>query len=207
MSHISLKVAQSCRISGLLYVRSLNGGSLGAYLRSVLVLELYLGGARSGKSRLAEQRLCEAKLERIYLATATAGDPEMAARISHHQQQRAADNWRTVEAPEELSAAIKHYASPQTAILVDCLTLWLSNWLAKEDDDSWLIVKGQFLHAISTAPGHIVLVGNEVGQGIVPLGTLTRRFVDESGRLHQDIAAIADRVVFVTAGIEQILKS
>ncbi|GAA4103227.1 bifunctional adenosylcobinamide kinase/adenosylcobinamide-phosphate guanylyltransferase [Zhongshania borealis] len=171
------------------------------------MLELYLGGARSGKSRLAEQRLCEPTSQRIYLATATAGDAEMAARISHHQQQRAADDWRTVEAPEELSTAIKQYASPQTAILVDCLTLWLSNWLAKEDDDSWQMVKGQFLHTIAAAPGHIVLVSNEVGQGIVPLGTLTRRFVDESGRLHQDIAAIADRVVFVTAGLEQVLKN
>ncbi len=165
--------------------------AVSAFLWGVLVLELYLGGARSGKSRLAEQRLCESTLQRIYLATATAGDAEMAARISHHQHQRAADDWRTVEA----------------AILVDCLTLWLSNWLAKEDDDSWQMVKGQFLHTLATAPGHIVLVSNEVGQGIVPLGTLTRRFVDESGRLHQDIAAIADRVVFVTAGLEQVLKN
>ena len=171
------------------------------------MLELYLGGARSGKSRLAEQRVCAANLQRIYIATATAGDPEMALRISHHQQQREADGWRTVEAPEELAAAIQQHASPQTAILVDCLTLWLSNWLAKEDDDSWLRVRGQFLHTLQAASGHIVLVSNEVGQGIVPLGSLTRRFVDESGRLHQDIAAIADRVVFVTAGLEQTLKN
>lgn len=171
------------------------------------MLELYLGGARSGKSRLAEQRICDANRQRIYLATATAGDPEMAARISHHQQQREADDWRTVEAPEELSGAIRQYASPQTAILVDCLTLWLSNWLAKEDDERWLQVKGQFLHTLTTAPGHIVLVSNEVGQGIVPMGSLTRRFVDEAGRLHQDIAAIANRVVFVTAGLEQVLKN
>ncbi|MFT6165320.1 MAG: adenosylcobinamide kinase/adenosylcobinamide-phosphate guanylyltransferase [Zhongshania aliphaticivorans] len=171
------------------------------------MLELYLGGARSGKSRLAEQRVCGSTLQRVYVATATAGDSEMAMRIEHHQEQRKADDWRTVEAPEELSAAIRQHASPQTAILVDCLTLWLSNWLAKEDDDSWQQVKGQFLHTLQTAPGHIVLVSNEVGQGIVPLGSLTRRFVDESGRLHQDIAALADRVVFVTAGLEQILKN
>ncbi|WP_373092061.1 bifunctional adenosylcobinamide kinase/adenosylcobinamide-phosphate guanylyltransferase [Zhongshania sp.] len=171
------------------------------------MLELYLGGARSGKSRLAEQRVCASKLQRIYVATATAGDSEMAARIEHHQQQREADDWRTVEAPEELSAVIRQYATPQTAILVDCLTLWLSNWLAKEDDDNWQQVKGQFLHTLQTAPGHLVLVSNEVGQGIVPLGSLTRRFVDESGRLHQDIAALADRVVFVTAGLEQVLKN
>ncbi|MFT4918238.1 MAG: adenosylcobinamide kinase/adenosylcobinamide-phosphate guanylyltransferase [Zhongshania aliphaticivorans] len=171
------------------------------------MLELYLGGARSGKSRLAEQRVCGSTLQRVYVATATAGDSEMAMRIEHHQEQRKADDWRTVEAPEELSAAIRQHASPQTAILVDCLTLWLSNWLAKEDDDSWQQVKGQFLHTLQTAPGHIVLVSNEVGQGIVPLGSLTRHFVDESGRLHQDIAALADRVVFVTAGLEQVLKN
>ncbi len=171
------------------------------------MLELYLGGARSGKSRLAEQRVCGSTLQRVYVATATAGDSEMAMRIEHNQEQRKADDWRTVEAPEELSAAIRQHASPQTAILVDCLTLWLSNWLAKEDDDSWQQVKGQFLHTLQTAPGHIVLVSNEVGQGIVPLGSLTRRFVDESGRLHQDIAALADRVVFVTAGLEQVFKN
>ncbi|MDF1692969.1 MAG: bifunctional adenosylcobinamide kinase/adenosylcobinamide-phosphate guanylyltransferase [Zhongshania sp.] len=171
------------------------------------MLELYLGGARSGKSRLAEQRVRAANMQRIYVATATPGDAEMAARINHHQQQRQADDWRTVEAPEDLSAAILQHAAADKAILVDCLTLWLSNWLAKEDDDSWQQVRGRFLHTLQTAPGHIVLVSNEVGQGIVPLGALTRRFVDEAGRLHQDIAAIADRVVFVTAGLEQILKN
>ncbi|MFT5889042.1 MAG: adenosylcobinamide kinase/adenosylcobinamide-phosphate guanylyltransferase [Zhongshania sp.] len=170
------------------------------------MLELYLGGARSGKSRLAEQRIIGTGLDKIYLATATAGDVEMTTRIAHHQVQREGEGWSTVEAPEELTAAIQHNAGAKTAILVDCLTLWLSNCLAKENTELWQQVKKQFLEALATAPGHIVLVSNEVGHGIVPLGSLSRQFVDESGRLHQDLAAMADRVVLVTAGLEQVLK-
>jgi adenosylcobinamide kinase/adenosylcobinamide-phosphate guanylyltransferase len=175
---------------------------------SIAVLELYLGGARSGKSRLAEQRICTAAsdVQRIYIATATAGDEEMTARIAHHQHQRRDDGWQTVEAPEELTAAIRNSATANTAILVDCLTLWLSNWLMKDDLPRWHTVRGEFYQVLQRAEGHIVLVSNEVGQGIVPLGTLSRQFVDESGRLHQDLAAMADRVVLVTAGLEQVLK-
>lgn len=172
------------------------------------MLELYLGGARSGKSRLAEQRICSAAgdAQRIYIATARAGDEEMTARIAHHQHQRRDDGWQTVEAPEELAAAISGSASANTAILVDCLTLWLSNWLMKDDLASWYGVRDEFYRVLQQAEGHIVLVSNEVGQGIVPLGALSRHFVDESGRLHQDLAAMADRVVLVTAGLEQVLK-
>ena len=172
------------------------------------MLELYLGGARSGKSRLAEQRICSAAgdVQRIYIATARAGDEEMTARIAHHQHQRRDDGWQTVEAPEELAAAISGSASANTAILVDCLTLWLSNWLMKDDLASWYGVRDEFYRMLQQAEGHIVLVSNEVGQGIVPLGALSRHFVDESGRLHQDLAAMADRVVLVTAGLEQVLK-
>ena len=172
------------------------------------MLELYIGGARSGKSRLAEQRLKAGAddVQRIYLATARAGDEEMAARIAHHQYQRRNDGWQTVEAPEELSAAIRRHAKPNTAILVDCLTLWLSNWLMKDDLESWQSAREGFYQALRRAEGHIVLVSNEVGQGIVPMGNLSRQFVDESGRLHQDLAAMADRVVLVTVGLEQVLK-
>jgi adenosylcobinamide kinase / adenosylcobinamide-phosphate guanylyltransferase len=172
------------------------------------VLELYLGGARSGKSRLAEQRICAADnhAKRIYIATATAGDEEMAARIAHHQYQRRHDGWQTVEAPEALAQAIHSSAKTDTAILVDCLTLWLSNWLMKDDLSVWRQIRDEFYQVLKHAEGHIVLVSNEVGQGIVPLGSLSRQFVDESGRLHQDLAAMADRVVLVTAGLEQVLK-
>ncbi len=170
------------------------------------MLELYLGGARSGKSRLAEQRACDSDRELIYIATATAGDSEMAARIAHHRQQRAGCGWQTVEAPEQLCEAIASHAAAERCILVDCLTLWVSNWLIKDDDAQWQRVRAAFLHCIQQSAGQLILVSNEVGQGVVPMGELTRRFVDEAGRLHQDIAAVADRVVFVTAGLEQTLK-
>lgn len=170
------------------------------------MLELYLGGARSGKSRRAEARARDSGQELIYLATATADDTEMAARIATHQQERAGHGWRTVEAPEALTEAIRQHAAPERCLLVDCLTLWLSNWLIKEDHDQWLRIKAELLATLSAVPGKVILVSNEVGQGIVPMGALSRQFVDESGRLHQDIAAVADRVVLVTAGLEQILK-
>lgn len=171
------------------------------------MLELYLGGARSGKSAAAERRIRSLPGERVYIATATAEDPEMAARIAHHQQQRHAHGWRTVEAPEQLAQAIRDHADTQHCLLVDCLTLWLSNCLCKDDFQQWHTARADLLEALTEAPGHIVLVSNEVGGGIVPMGELSRRFVDEAGRLHQDIAVIADRVVLVTAGLEQILKA
>ncbi|WP_372864406.1 bifunctional adenosylcobinamide kinase/adenosylcobinamide-phosphate guanylyltransferase [Spongiibacter sp.] len=170
------------------------------------MLELYLGGARSGKSRLAEQRACASGRELVYIATATAGDAEMAARIAHHRQQRAGCGWQTVEAPEQLCTAIADHAGQDRCVLVDCLTLWLSNWLGRDDAAQWQRVRTAFLQCIQQQAGQLILVSNEVGQGVVPMGELTRRFVDEAGRLHQDIAAVADRVVFVTAGLEQTLK-
>ncbi|GAB3371776.1 bifunctional adenosylcobinamide kinase/adenosylcobinamide-phosphate guanylyltransferase [Spongiibacter taiwanensis] len=170
------------------------------------MLEFYLGGARSGKSRCAEARAISLSQRRTYIATATAGDPEMAARIAHHQTQRAGDGWRTVDAPEALTEALSREAQEGGVILVDCLTLWLSNWVCKEDSAQWQVVREAFLAALQGLPGDVVLVSNEVGCGIVPMGELSRRFVDEAGRLHQQIANIADRVVLVTAGIEQVLK-
>ncbi|MBD2859763.1 bifunctional adenosylcobinamide kinase/adenosylcobinamide-phosphate guanylyltransferase [Spongiibacter sp. KMU-158] len=170
------------------------------------MLELYLGGARSGKSRLAEQRALQSGLEKIYIATAAAGDAEMTARIAHHQLQREGQTWLTVESPLALAETLKHYASSGRCLLVDCLTLWLSNALFAENE-VWQRESEDLLTLLPELSGHIILVSNEVGQGIVPLGEINRRFVDESGRLHQRIAAIADRVVFVTAGIEQVLKA
>lgn len=170
------------------------------------MLEFYLGGARSGKSAAAERRALGLSARRIYVATATPGDPEMQLRIAHHQATRANEGWQTVEAPHQLGAAIVDHAAEGRCLLVDCLTLWLSNWLCKEDSQQWDGVRREFLQTLQHAPGDIVLVSNEVGSGIVPMGELSRRFVDEAGRLHQSIAAIADRVVLVTAGLEQVLK-
>lgn len=171
------------------------------------MLELYLGGARSGKSRLAEARAVASGKTLVYIATATADDSEMAERIAHHRQQREGGGWKTIEAPEQLADAIAAHASDESCVLVDCLTLWLSNWLMKDDDALWQRVRAEFLYGIQRAPGQLILVSNEVGQGVVPMGALSRRFVDEAGRLHQELAAVSERVVLVTAGLEQVLKA
>lgn len=176
--------------------------------------ELILGGARSGKSRLAEGLAERSGLEVIYIATAepnhSALDSEMAERIRHHQQQRPS-HWQTIEEPIKLAACLQEHASEGRTILVDCLTLWLANLLSSDvgeefDEVRFNSERNALLKVLPDLPGEIVLVSNEVGQGIVPLGELTRRFCDESGRLHQDIAKICDRVTFVTAGLPMILK-
>lgn len=165
--------------------------------------ELILGGARSGKSALAEQRAAASGLAITYIATAQALDEEMAARIEHHQQQRP-DHWQLVEEPLELAAVLKQHAAPDRCLLVDCLTLWLNNLLA--DESTFERYRREFLELLPQLPGEIILVSNEVGLGIVPLGELSRRFCDESGRLHQAVAARCERVTFVTAGLPMTLK-
>lgn len=167
--------------------------------------ELILGGARSGKSALAERLALESAMDVIYLATATAGDGEMSERIRQHQQRRPG-HWTVLEEPVELAATLQTHAADNTLILVDCLTLWLSNLLAKESDELFLQQRVGLLEAMPSLSGHIIFVSNEVGMGIVPMGELTRRFVDEAGRLHQDLAQICDRVTLVVAGLPQVLK-
>ncbi|WP_193371281.1 bifunctional adenosylcobinamide kinase/adenosylcobinamide-phosphate guanylyltransferase [Pelagibius marinus] len=164
---------------------------------------LVLGGARSGKSSYAEE-LAESRAGAcVYLATATAGDDEMAERIARHQDRRGA-RWRTVEAPLDLSGALAASASPDCVVLVDCLTLWLSNILLKE-----LNVEnecGKLVAALPDLNGPVIFVSNEVGLGIVPDNALARRFRDEAGRLNQVVAAAAQSVVFVAAGLPLALK-
>ncbi len=169
------------------------------------MLELYLGGARSGKSRLAEQRALASGHELIYIATATAGDGEMADRIAHHRQRRS-EAWHTVEETHDLAGVIRHFDSNSRCILVDCLTLWLSNWLIMDSPEGWQQARQTLLETLQSIRGQVILVSNEVGQGVVPANRLSRQFVDEAGWLHQDLAAICDRVVFATAGLPQILK-
>lgn len=177
---------------------------------------LVLGGARSGKSRHAEQLAEESGSEVIYIATAHAGDAEMAARIAHHRSSRPA-HWKTVEEPLRLAAAIERHSYPGRVILVDCLTLWLSNLLFSNahgfpdtGDISLppLFVKqrAELLDVLDGAAADVILVSNEVGSGIVPMGAVSRCFVDEQGRLNQALAAACDRVYFVTAGLPMILK-
>ena len=166
-------------------------------------LTLVLGGARSGKSRHAEALVEAAAACGTYCATAEAGDDEMAARIAAHRARRGAF-WRTVEAPRELAATVLSETAPERPLLVDCLTLWLSNLLlgGAAIDDEFATLRD----ALRDAPGPVVLVANEVGLGLVPQTPLGRAFRDAAGRLNQEVAALADRVVFLAAGLPLVLK-
>ncbi len=168
--------------------------------------QFVLGGARSGKSRYAETLAKKSGKNVIYIATACAGDDEMRQRIVLHQQQRPA-HWTLVEEPLELADVLREYDNAKNFLLVDCLTLWLSNCLVQDDNQQFTHQKNELLEAVSDIGAELLLVSNEVGQGIVPLGELSRRFVDESGWLHQRLAEVCDQVVFVTAGLAQVLKS
>lgn len=167
--------------------------------------ELILGGARSGKSALAERIAAAGGEEVVYIATAQAFDAEMAVRIARHRAQRP-PHWACVEEPLALAATLRAQAAPGRCLLVDCLTLWLSNLLGDADPGRFARERDALLALLPQLPGHVVLVSNEVGQGVVPLGELSRRFVDEAGRLHQALAARCTRVVFVVAGLPMILK-
>lgn len=166
-------------------------------------ITLVLGGARSGKSAHAERLAADASPRRVYIATAQALDDEMAQRIAHHKSRRDS-RWRTVEAPLGLSDAIAAEAAPDRVVLVDCLTLWLSNLLLAEHD----IEKEAhaLIAALENAAGPVILVSNEVGLGIVPDNALARAFRDHAGRLNQRVAEAADKVVFLAAGLPMALK-
>ena len=169
------------------------------------MLELILGGARSGKSRLAEQLARQSGLAVTYIATSQALDGEMSARIQHHRQRRPSD-WGLVEEPLELARALRDNAAPGRCLLVDCLTLWLTNLLMLDDDTRLAMQRDAFLETLAELPGRIILVSNETGLGVVPLGELTRRYVDEAGWLHQAVAERAERVLFTVAGLPMLLK-
>ena len=167
--------------------------------------QLILGGARSGKSALAERLAADSGLPVTYIATATAGDAEMAARIEQHRERRP-PGWETVESPLELADAIWRHGGEARCLLVDCLTLWLTNWLLAEDEAGYRRARAALLDALDASPGEIILVSNETGAGVVPMGALSRRFVDEAGWLHQAVARRCDRVIFTIAGLPQVLK-
>jgi adenosylcobinamide kinase / adenosylcobinamide-phosphate guanylyltransferase len=165
-------------------------------------LTLVLGGARSGKSRHAEALIEARPAPWVYIATAQAYDDEMRARIAEHRARRSQD-WRTVDAPMALPEALRAVPSGQP-VLVDCLTLWLTNLILAERDIA--IATGELMAACREAQGPVVLVSNEVGLGIVPENALARRFRDEAGRLHQRLASQAERVVFMVAGLPMQVK-
>lgn len=166
---------------------------------SLPAISLILGGARSGKSLYAE-RLCSAG--GVYVATATALDHEMAERIRRHRARRG-PAWTTIEEPLDLAGVLTR-AAPGRPFLVDCLTLWLSNVLEAGRDVA--AETAALTQALRAAPAPVVLVGNEVGLGIVPATALGRAFRDHAGRLNQAIAALADHVVFLVAGLPLVLK-
>jgi adenosylcobinamide kinase/adenosylcobinamide-phosphate guanylyltransferase len=169
--------------------------------------ELILGGVRSGKSRLAEARARESGLEVIYLATARAlDDAEMQRRIEHHRRQRPV-HWQTFEEPVALADCLLRLAANQRCIIVECLTMWLTNLLCEDKGTRLEAQREALLAALLTAPGYIILVSNECGLGISPLGELTRRFVDEAGQLHQRLASLCDRVTLSVAGLPLSVKS
>lgn len=179
---------------------------------------LILGGARSGKSAYAEKLAIASGKDVIYIATAHAGDGEMAARIAHHRMQRPA-HWITVEEPLALAAALAKWRAPHRLILVDCLTLWLTNLLFSERTDypdigeielpaAFHQQRTALLQALAAPAqtGEVILVSNEVGLGIVPYGAISRCFTDEAGRLNQAVAALCDRAFFIAAGLPLVLK-
>lgn len=165
---------------------------------------LYLGGARSGKSRSAQNRAESTANELIYVATAQPGDAEMARRIRHHRAERG-ERWRTIEAPLDLPQILMQNDDVRRTLLVDCLTLWLSNLMLAEHDIR--NARRSLIDALAVINSTVLLVSNEVGMGIVPDNALARRFRDEAGWLHQEVAAVADEVWFVAAGMLLPLKN
>lgn len=166
-------------------------------------ITLVLGGARSGKSSFAENLAIQSGLSRVYLATAEAFDQEMKNRISRHQEERGS-GWTTIEEPVELVQALKNNANENAVILVDCLTLWLSNLMGQDMELNAAF--SEFFDCLEELEGSVIFVSNEVGQGIVPDNKMARDFRDMAGRLHQMLAEKANDVYFITAGLSQKLK-
>ncbi len=174
---------------------------------------LVLGGVRSGKSRLAESLARGSDLPVTYVATARAGDAEMARRIDLHRLRRPAD-WRLVEEPLDLAGVLARECDAGGCVLVECLTLWLTNLLMESHEPRIGRAAAPDLDreidslaaAVTQAPGRLILVGNETNMGVIPLGELSRRYCDLAGRLHQELAARCDQAIFLVAGLPLTLK-
>ena len=166
---------------------------------------LILGGVRSGKSRLAEQFASESNLAVSYIATATAEDEEMQKRIASHRKHRP-EHWHLIEEPLQLASVLSEHAADGHCVLVDCLTLWLTNLLMADDAGIFECEREALLKALPELPGEIILVSNETNMGVMPMGELSRRYCDEAGRLHQELAQLCDRVFLTVAGLPHILK-
>lgn len=169
------------------------------------MLQLILGGARSGKSRLAEKLAADSALRVTYIATSQPLDGEMNQRVASHRARRP-EHWGLVEEPIELAQVLRENAAPDCCLLVDCLTLWLTNLLMLDNPERLLQERESLLDSLAGLPGKIIFVSNETGLGVVPLGELTRRYVDEAGLLHQALAERCQRVVLTVAGLPLTLK-
>lgn len=174
-----------------------------------MAVHLILGGARSGKSAFAEKLAAESGLPVTYIATAQVYDPEFGQRVEHHKNRRPA-HWKTVEQSFSLGEALQAHAKTDEVIIVDCLTLWLAQCICPDCDRpqnlSWQQERSALLDVLPSLQGTVLLVSNEVGMGIVPLGEINRQFQDEQGRLNQAIAQLADQVSFIAAGLPLTLK-
>ncbi|WP_449431572.1 bifunctional adenosylcobinamide kinase/adenosylcobinamide-phosphate guanylyltransferase [Pseudomonas putida] len=166
---------------------------------------LILGGARSGKSRLAEQLASDSALAVTYIATSEPLDGEMNERVRLHRQRRPAQ-WGLIEQPLALATVLRAEAAEGRCLLVDCLTLWLTNLLMLDDQQRLAEERDALLDCLATLPGTLILVSNESGLGVVPMGELTRRYVDQAGWLHQAVAERCQRVVLSVAGLPLMLK-
>lgn len=171
---------------------------------------LILGGARSGKSHYAEQLAIASGLEVVYIATAQVYDAEFAERVTHHRQRRPAA-WQLIEEPFFLADTLRQQAAPGRMLLVDCLTLYLAQWLCPDcqspQHSSWQQERAALLGCLPHLPGQLILVSNEVGLGIVPMGELSRHYQDEAGRLNQALAQACDSALFMVAGLPLTLKA
>lgn len=165
---------------------------------------LILGGVRSGKSRLAERLAIESQLPVTYIATATAQDDEMHKRIAMHRKQRS-DHWHVIEEPIKLAAALSNVTNGH-CILLDCLTLWLTNLLLTDDPSLFTQERDAFLTVLPTLKNRMLIVSNETNMGITPMGELSRRYCDEAGRMHQEIAQQCEQVILTVAGLPHVLK-
>lgn len=174
-----------------------------------MAIHFILGGARSGKSAYAEQLASASKLPVTYIATAQIYDDEFAKRVAHHQARRPTD-WQIVETPFNLAATLAAHAKENTCVIVDCLTLWLAQCICPDcetpENVSWQQERTALLNVFPTLKGTVLLVSNEVGMGIVPLGEINRQFQDEQGRINQAVAKLADEVSFIAAGLPIKLK-
>ncbi len=168
------------------------------------MIELIIGGARSGKSAYALNLAKETQNRLNFVATARPLDGEMKDRISRHQAERGSA-WNLTEVSMNLSEITQRFDANDT-VVVDCLTLWLTNWLCSADSNNWTHEKSAFLGSIRQSSAHWILVSNETGLGVIPTAQLSREFVDESGWLHQQCAAMADSVTMVMFGLPQKLK-